>query len=134
MSKTKSRETAMKMLFASSLGGDYSADVFDDPIDVSSMNEKDSSFCQTIVEGVKAHTKEIQDAISEYAQGWSIDRIGKVELCILEIAVFEILFLPEVPVGASVNEAVELAKTYCDDKSPAFINGILGSIGRKYRS
>lgn len=131
MSKTKSRETAMKMLFASSLGGEYTEEL---AADISSLNEKDVAFCHNLVEGVKTNEQEIKEAISEYSQGWNIERIGKVELCILEIAAYEIIFMPEVPVGASVNEAVELAKEYGDEKSPAFINGILGSIGRKFRS
>lgn len=131
MSKTKSREAAMKMLFASSLGGEYSEEM---SADTSALSEKDAVFCRTLVEGVKTNEEEIRNAVSEHSQGWSIERIGRVELCILEIAAFEIMYMPEVPVGASVNEAVELAKEYCDEKSPAFINGILGSIGRKYRN
>lgn len=124
----------MKKLYALSLGGDSEtieetlADI-DEP-----LSAKDALFCRTLVEGVQNSESELKDIISEFSQGWSVERIGKVDLCILLIAAFEILHLPDVPVGASINEAVELAKEFCDEKSPAFINGILGSIGRKYRS
>lgn len=131
MNKSKSREAAMKMLFALSLGGDYAAEAIIDDLPLSA---KESAFCNLLVEGVKANVEDLKKVISEYSQAWSLERIGKVELCILLIATYEIIYLPEVPVGASINEAVELAKEYCDEKSPAFINGILGSIGRKYRA
>lgn len=134
MNKTNARETAMKMLFAHSLGGDYSINQNDENDIEAALSAKDSAFCRKLVEGVFEYESELREAISEFSQGWSIERIGKVELCILQIAAFEILHLPEIPVGASVNEAVELTKSYCDEKSAAFVNGILGSIGRKYRS
>lgn len=134
MNKSNSREIAMKMLYAFLLGGDYISEQNENAECTPSLSDKETSFCQLLVEGVESNEEELRKTISEYSQGWGIDRIGKVELCILYIATYEILHLPEVPIGATINEAVELAKVYCDEKSPAFINGILGSIGRKYRS
>lgn len=123
----------MKILFASTFGADTVPEAEDNE-DSLPMSEKDAKFTRILVEGVKENDKRLSEVISEFSQGWAIDRIGKVEICILKIAAYELLFLPDVPVGASVNEAVELSKNYCDDKSPSFINGILGSIGRKYRT
>lgn len=134
MNKSIAREIAMKMLYAFSLGGDFSDENTSDTENDNELSTKDAVFCRTLVEGVQQNQEELKEVISEFSQGWNVERIGKVEFCILSIAAYEILHLPEVPVGASINEAVELAKKYCDDKSPAYINGVLGSIGRKYRS
>ncbi|MBO7357802.1 MAG: transcription antitermination factor NusB [Lachnospiraceae bacterium] len=68
---------------------------------------------------------EIDKAISERATGWTIDRMGKVDLAIIRLAVFEILFDDEIPVGVSINEAVELAKKYGREESGGFVNGVL---------
>ena len=86
------------------------------------------------MDGVREKDEELRKVIALHAQGWNIERIGIVELCLLEMAVYEILYMPKIPLGASINEAVELAKIYCDEKSPAFLNGILGTIGKQFRS
>lgn len=124
----------MKMLYAFSLGGDYKKENVCCFNDSEALTQKEEDFCKTLVEGVQHNEDQLRMVISEFSQGWNLDRIGKVELAILLIATYELMFLPEVPTGASINEAVELSKAYCDEKSPAFINGILGTIGRKYRS
>ncbi|MCG4471040.1 transcription antitermination factor NusB, partial [Lawsonibacter sp. DFI.6.74] len=66
--------------------------------------------------------------INKYAKNWTINRMAKVDLAILRLAICEILYMSEMPTKVSINEAIELAKLYCDDKSPKFINGILGSV------
>ncbi len=68
---------------------------------------------------------EIDEEINERTEGWKTTRMGKVELTVLRLAVYEIRFDPEVPTGVAINEAVELAKKYGSDNSPAFVNGIL---------
>ncbi len=63
--------------------------------------------------------------LNEKAKGWSTNRMGKVDLTILRLAVFEIKYDEEIPTGVAINEAVELAKKFGQDSSPAFINGVL---------
>ncbi len=70
----------------------------------------------------------INSLINSNAKNWSVDRIAKVDLAILKLAIAEIIAIDDIPQKVSVNEAIELAKIYCDDKSPKFINGILGSV------
>ena len=74
---------------------------------------------------------EIDKRIEETANSWKISRMGKVDLTVLRLAVYEMEFDEDVPVGVAINEAVELAKKFGGDDSPAFINGILGKIGKK---
>lgn len=71
---------------------------------------------------------DIDAAIEEYSNGWKRNRIGKAELAILRVAIYEILFDETVPDSVAANEAVELAKEYGEEKAPSFINGILGKV------
>ena len=71
---------------------------------------------------------EIDRKIDELSVGWKRERMGKVELTIIRLALYEVLYDDDVPAGVAINEAVELAKKYGGDESPAFVNGILGKL------
>ena len=73
---------------------------------------------------------DIDNALNEKVQGWNTARMGKVDLTILRLAVYEIMFDEEVPTGVAINEAVELAKKFGQDSSSAFVNGVLGTIAK----
>lgn len=85
-------------------------------------------FANRLVEGVLDHLIEIDALIQEYTQHWSLERIATVERNILRVAIFEILFLEDIPAKVSINEAIEITKKYADANSGAFINGILDRI------
>ena len=76
-------------------------------------------------DGIVGKIPEIDGMINEKASGWNTKRMGKVDLTILRLAVYEIIFDENIPAGVAINEAVELAKAYGQDESPAFINGVL---------
>ena len=80
------------------------------------------------VEGTKAHLLEIDEIITKKTKKWKKERISKVDIAILRLAIYEIYFSEEVPNSVAINEAVELAKEFGTEQSSAFINGILGSI------
>lgn len=91
-------------------------------------NEKDKKDIQKNIAGVEEHITEINTLISQnLKEKWSIERISKINLSILRLAIYEILYT-EVPFKVAVNEAVELAKKYGDENSKTFINGILANI------
>ena len=75
-------------------------------------------------------TEEIDELINANAKGWKTTRMNKVDLSILRLAVYEMKWDDEVPVGVAINEAVELAKMFSSDEAPSFINGVLGKIAR----
>lgn len=77
---------------------------------------------------IEEKLSEIDSKIEELCVGWKKERIGKVELTIIRLAVYEALFDDDVPVNVAINEAVELAKKYGGDDSPSFVNGILGKL------
>ena len=80
--------------------------------------------CNDIV----AHLDEIDAAINEVAEGWKTSRMGKVDLTLIRLAVYEMKYEDDMPVGVAINEAVELAKKYGTDDSPSFVNGVLGKL------
>lgn len=90
----------------------------------------DVKFALSIVNGVQEHLEEIDNLIETGAKSWSILRMPKVDLSILRNAIFEIIYDDNMDDAICVNEAVELAKVYCDEQSPKFINGVLGGIVR----
>ena len=76
----------------------------------------------------------IDELINKYGKNWSVNRMPKVDLSILRLAICELVFIEEIPSKVSINEAIELAKLYCDDKAPKFINGILGSVVNEFET
>ena len=89
------------------------------------ISEKDRDFIQGKDEKISALLDRIDGMINETAVGWSTGRMGKVDLTILRLAVYEIRFDEDVPTGVAINEAVELAKKFGQDGSPGFVNGVL---------
>lgn len=86
------------------------------------------AFLNLLVNGVINYKIEIDKIISEKLENWSLERIASVEKAILRIAVFEIRYVEDIPVSVSINEAIELANTFGDEKSGKFINGVLSRI------
>lgn len=92
-----------------------------------SLDESDIDYVIAVLNGVTRKQQTIDDIIRKYAKGWSIQRMAKVDLAILRLALYEIIERADIPESVSINEGVELAKRYCNEKSASFINGILGS-------
>ncbi len=88
------------------------------------------SYIEKLVCGVGTHGPELDEYISRYAMNWKFERIPRTATAIMRVAMFEILYMPQIPNGAAINEAVEIAKKYEDPKTVSFINGILGSFVR----
>ena len=78
----------------------------------------------------ESHLAELDDAIAQRLKGWKLNRISRAAHAILRLAVCEMQYFDDIPVGASINEAVELAKLYADEEAPRFVNGVLGAIAR----
>lgn len=82
----------------------------------------------SLVEGVAEHLDRIDELIASYAEGWTLERMPVVDRNLARIAVFELLYVPEIDDPVAITEAVELAKQMSTDDSPRFLNGILGRI------
>ncbi|HAH96424.1 MAG TPA: transcription antitermination factor NusB [Firmicutes bacterium] len=134
MTRRQARETALKVLFQVDIGKIEVDEAMKFMLaEDDSASEIDVSFLKRLVEGTAANLPEIDRVIAETAVEWKLERMLGTDRNILRLAVFEILFCPDIPESATVNEAVELAKIYGDDHSGKFVNGILGNVIRSGR-
>lgn len=98
-----------------------------------SSERADDKLFETIVSGVKKHNEEINSIIEECAPEWPLDKISKVDLVILRIAIFELLYNTKAPTKVVIDEAVEMAKEFGSETSSKFVNGVLGTVVDKYK-
>ena len=96
-----------------------------------SKGAKQAEYIRRLVKGVNDHAAELDGYIAKYAKGWSFARIPLVASAIMRVAMYEMLYMPEIPNGAAINEAVEIAKKYETPETVKFMNGILGSFVRQ---
>ena len=96
--------------------------------EVKELEQEEKAYFDKVVEGIKSNEKEIDNMILSKLKNWTIERIFKIDLAILRLAVYEIMFFPDMPPKVAVNEAVELAKKYGNDASYNFVNGVLREI------
>ncbi len=129
MTRRESREQAFALLFEMMFN--------DQPVEelaaaASEARETPvSAFAMKLAAGTQAHLAELDERIAAYSVKWSKERISRVALSVMRLAVYEMLYEESIPVSVSINEAVELAKKYGGDEDAPFINGILGSISRE---
>lgn len=128
--KRKAREQAFIILFEKSFNSELTIDEILNIAIESEVIEK-NKMTADIVRKAEEHIDEIDGVIEKNLKGWSKQRISKVSLALLRMAVCEMKYFDKVPVGVSINEAVEICKVYGSDEDKGFINGILGSIARE---
>ena len=130
MTRRQLRENVFKMLFRVEFHDDKELPeqliLFEDELEPISEDEK--IYMTNKYKDIYAHIEELDAAINEVSKGWKTIRMGKVDLTLIRLAVYEIRFEEEIPVKVSINEAVELAKKYGTDDSPALVNGILAKL------
>lgn len=95
------------------------------------LSEKDQTYMEQKYQNVCTRMPKIDGMLNEITTGWKTSRMSKVDLNILRLAVYEILYDEEIPVGVAINEAVEIAKRFGGDESASFINGILGKVSKE---
>ncbi len=127
MNRRTAREKAMQILFQLNMN-DISPG---DAIDLFLEQKQPNKYLSAIVQGVNEHKKSIDEMIEQHLENWTLDRIASVEKTVLRIAVYEMMFEKDIPLGVSINEAVELAKKFGDDQSGPFVNGVLSKINVK---
>lgn len=116
MNRHQARVEAFKVLFELDLNRQ-------EPV-LNEQQEKDA-YIKEIITAIQKHKDELDEKIAGHLKNWTFDRLATVEKTILRIAVYEILYMDHIPTAVSINEAVELAHTYGDEKSSKFINGVL---------
>jgi N utilization substance protein B len=127
--RRKARKRALDVLYEADLRDLPPADVLVSYLDrIEKPRPAHMDYAVTLIEGVAKNLERIDELIASYAEGWTIDRMPVVDRNLARIAVFELLYLPEIDDPVAISEAVELAKQMSTDDSPRFLNGILGRI------
>lgn len=125
--RSRARLQALQILYQGDITGVAPVSILED----GTYNTEDgepSEFCRSLVAGTQAHAEELDDAIGRTSKHWTVSRMPLVDRNILRLATYEILFCDSIPVSVSINEAVEMAKTYGGEDSSRFVNGVLGRI------
>ena len=126
ISRYKMREQAFILCFESLFSDADIDELADNAGDA--RDEFLSDYAINCVKGIKEHQDQIDEKIaSNLKSGWKLNRISKVSLAIMRVAIYEMMYLEDIPVSVSINEAVELSKKYAAEDDTAFINGVLGS-------
>ena len=128
MDRRGARTAAMMLVYEWEMGGDGGEDTRQGMLELQ-PDEKESDYMEMLFMGVTDHKNEIDQQIAKYAVGWKLERIERVDLSIMRVAAYEILYT-KLPKGVAVNEALELARLYSTPKAVNFINGVLGSLIR----
>lgn len=126
--RSKARKRALDLIFAAEARGRVAGTLLDEQI--AAGEGPANEYTVTLVRGVTEHKVRLDQLITKYAEGWSLTRMPAVDRNVLRIAIFEVLFVEDVPDGVAISEALTLVRDLSTDESPSFVNGILGSIAR----
>ena len=133
MNRTELREQIFQLLFRVEFNSPEEMSEQEELFTTTSdhdFSKADADYIRDKYEKIAEKLPEIDAAINEKTEGWNTDRMAKVELTIIRLAVYEIKFDESVPTGVAINEAVELAKKFGQDGSPAFVNGVLAKFAQ----
>lgn len=137
--RRKGREAALQLLYQVELTGDLSQttlELFWEQHPSEAAREEGAStrdFAESLVKGVMADRPRIDALIDDAARNWNLERLSRVDLSVLRLAVGEMLAMPETPAAVIINEAVEIARRFSDEKAASFINAVVDRIAREQR-
>lgn len=145
MTRSTAREIAVQLAFELEFQNSDAASFLDErlsqehferlkgesPLYAEKPSAKQSAYIRSVVEGVCAHQEELDALISRYSVGWNLSRISSVARAVMRVAIFECLYVEDVPTGVAIGEAVRILKEYEDEDVVGFANGILGSFARE---
>lgn len=126
--RSKAREVALCILYQQEISRRDTSELFSRYLEEYPQSQEVIDFASTLVQGVFSRLTLLDERIKTYARNWEIERMAIIDRNILRLAIFELLFLEEVPPKVSINEAIELAKKFGDTDSPRFVNGILDKV------
>jgi N utilization substance protein B len=126
--RSKARKRALDLIFAAEARGRAPGEFLADQIAAGEAPSND--YTVTLVQGVDERLERIDELISTYAEGWTLDRLPAVDRNVLRLGIFEVLWAPDVPDSVAISEALNLVRDLSTDESPAFVNGVLGHVAR----
>ncbi len=139
--RKNAREDAFRLLFEQNVNPEEAAEKLEryfevapkeqkaeEPFYVNRPSEEDRKYTRLVVEGVQSHAEEIDSLIQNNLKDWEMDRVSKISIAVLRLAIFEILYMEDIPAEVSASEAVTIAKKYDSPSAGSFVNGVLGNI------
>jgi N utilization substance protein B len=129
MNREEIREKTMQLIYQMDVTGEFDYSKLNPVDEDADVLEQEQAIA--VLDSVRDHITEIDNVIRTNLDRWSFERVARTDLAILRTAVAEMFYVESIPVGVSINEAVELAKKYGDERSFAFINSVLGKISRR---
>lgn len=130
MGRKQAREGTMQLLFQMEINEDYSEEALNIYLENYTFDKLEKEYILSAISSIKENYDLIDSYIENHLEGWKIDRLAKVDLSVLRIAIYEILYRNDIPMEVSINEAVEIVKKYSSEESFKFVNGVLGSFVR----
>ena len=129
MSRKKARDNAFKCVYELEFGRDENLEkILNNCYEENDNKPEEKEYIKKVLKGIKEKLEEIDGIILSKLKNWSLDRIAKIDLAILRLAVYEIKYMEDIPEKVSANEAVELAKTYGNNDSKSFVNGVIAKV------
>ena len=146
MTRSNAREIAVHLIYACECSGETAQQVLEtrlaqeyyaglsaeNEVYTERPNQKQSTYLYKVVEGVEQQREELRGYITEFSVGWNINRISRLARAMMELAMYEALYVDDVPMNVAIHEAVLLAQKYEEEETVAFVNGVLGAFSRKY--
>lgn len=130
MGRKQAREGAMQLLFQMDSNNEFEDSAIDSFLENFPFGENESSYIHKTVTGVLENKDQIDDYITKQLESWSLERLAKVDLASLRLAIYEILYMDDIPIEVSINEAIELVKKFSTDDAYKYVNGVLGGFVR----
>lgn len=144
MTRGNVRELAVHLLYSREFTGEEPADIIEgrlnkeyygklhgeNPVYSDAPSSTQIAYLERVVSGTASESESLDNRIQKYSIGWDVSRISKLTRCIIRLAMFEILYMEDIPTGVAINEAVRIAKLYDGDDTGSFVNGILGAFAR----
>lgn len=130
MKRREAREQAFILIFERSINHDTIEEIIDSA-EMSSEIRIDG-FAEKLASGVEKNEEALNVQIEKNIRGWTMNRLSKVSLALLRLAIYEMMYEEDIPVSVSINEAVDLAKKYGGSEDAPFINGVLGSVSKEF--
>ncbi len=124
--RRKARKRAVDLIYAAEMRGVPVADLLEQQRSETPINP----YTVTLIDGVTGHRDRIDEILSSFARGWTLDRMPAVDRNVLRVAVYELIFTEDVPDAVAITEAMELVGDLSTDESPAFVNGLLAAVAR----
>jgi len=131
MGRRNAREATMKLLYQLELNKTFDEEIVNMFFENNDFTEDEKVYIENTIENIQDNLKLIDEKVEKYIKGWKKERLSKIDLSILRISIYEIMFREDIPTEVSINESIEISKKYSSDESSKFINGVLGSFVRK---